>query len=109
MSNPATSTATKSKKITIEFDTEELTPHQVRLIRTLNMMLANVIVAEEEAEFFEGSAEFMKLCAALIKQSKFTEKMIKENNIPYAEQALEYSVDILQEAMTMSKVVSYDN
>jgi hypothetical protein len=66
-------------------------------------------VTENEEEYFEGSAEFMRMCAALIKQAHFTENLKDASNIPYAQQALEYSMDILQEYVTSSKVVTYDN
>jgi len=95
--------------IKIEIDGSELTPQQVRLIKSINTMLAHVLVTENEEEYFEGSAEFMRMCAALIKQAHFTENLKGINNIPYAQQALEYSMDVLQEYVTNSKVVNYDN
>ena len=97
------------KKLNIEIDTNGLKPAQVRLIRSLNAMLTHLLVTDEEAEFFDGSAEFMRMCAALIKQSHFTERLLAEENIPYADQALEFAVDVLSEHMTLSKVVHYDN
>ncbi|MGZ3790356.1 MAG: hypothetical protein ACXVLQ_17625 [Bacteriovorax sp.] len=102
-------TSLKDRMIRIEIDGSELTPNQVRLIRSLNTMLAHVLLTENEEEYFEGSAEFMRMCAALIKQAHFTENLKDINNIPYAQQALEYSMDILQEYVTNSKVVTYDN
>jgi hypothetical protein len=102
-------TSIKEQMIKIEIDGSELTPQQVRLIRSLNTMLAHVLLTESEEEYFEGSAEFMRMCAALIKQARFTEELKDQSNIPYAQQALEYSVDILQEYVTASKVVNYDN
>ncbi len=102
-------TTVKDQMIKIEIDGSELTPAQVRLIRSINTMLAQVLVTENEEEYFEGSAEFMRMCAALIKQAHFTENLKGINNIPYAQQALEYSMDVLQEYVTNSKVVTYDN
>lgn len=102
-------TSLKDRMIRIEIDGSELTPHQARLIRTLNTMLAHVMLTENEEEYFEGSAEFMRMCAALIKQARFTENLKDQSNIPYAQQALEYSMDVLQEYVTNSKVVTYDN
>lgn len=102
-------TSAKSQMIKIEIDGSELTPQQVRLIKSLNTMLTHVLVTENEEEYFEGSAEFMRMCAALIKQARFTEELKDQSNIPYAQQALEYSVDVLQEYVTASKVVTYDN
>lgn len=102
-------TSLKERMIKIEIDGSELTPQQVRLIRSINTMLAHVLVTENEEEYFEGSAEFMRMCAALIKQAHFTENLKGVNNIPYAQQALEYSMDVLSEYITNSKVVNYDN
>lgn len=102
-------TSIQGKVVKIEFDGSELTPQQVRLIKSLNTMLAHVLLTENEEEYFEGSAEFMRMCAALIKQARFTEELKDQSSIPYAQQALEYSVDVLQEYVTASKVVAYDN
>lgn len=102
-------TSIKERMIRIEIDGSELTPNQVRLIRSLNAMLAHVLMTDNEEEYFEGSAEFLRMCAALIKQAHFTENLKTVNNIPYAQQALEYSMDVLQEYVATSKVVTYDN
>ena len=102
-------TSLKERLIKIEIDGSELTPQQVRLIKSLNTMLTHVLLTDSEEEYFEGSAEFMRMCAALIKQARFTEELKDQSNIPYAQQALEYSVDVLQEYVTSSKVVTYDN
>lgn len=96
-------------RLQITFDTSELTPSQVRLVRSINVMLKNVLISDQENEFFEGSAELMRLCAALIKQSRFTDDIMRASNIPYAEQALEYSVDALQDVISNARVVHYDN
>lgn len=102
-------TSLKDRMIKIEIDGSELTPQQMRLIKSLNTMITHVLLTENEEEYFEGSAEFMRMCAALIKQARFTEELKDQSNIPYAQQALEYSVDVLQEYVTASKVVTYDN
>jgi hypothetical protein len=102
-------TSSKDRMIKIEFDGSELTPQQIRLVKSLNTMLAHVLLTENEEEYFEGSAEFMRMCAALIKQARFTEELKDQSNIPYAQQALEYSVDVLQDYVAASKVVNYDN
>lgn len=97
------------EKLNIEIDTKGLSPAQVRLIRSLNAMLTHLLITDEEAEFFDGSAEFMRMCAALIKQSQFTERLQADDEIAYADQALEFAVDVLSEHMSLSKVVQYDN
>ena len=102
-------TSIKEKMIRIEIDGSELTPNQVRLIRSLNTMLVHVLLTDNEEEYFEGSAEFMRMCAALIKQAHFSENLKDASNIPYSQQALEYSMDVLQDYVTASKVINYDN
>jgi hypothetical protein len=97
------------KVIKFELDATELSPAQIRLIRSVNVLLRDVLVAHEEEDFFENSAEFMRICASIIQQSKFSEDQERCSSIPYAEQALEYSLDILQEHMAIKKVVAYDN
>jgi hypothetical protein len=98
----------KKNKVFIEIDATEMTESQVRMIKTINAMLAHVLTTEEEGEFFDGSAEAMRMCAALIKQAHFATDL-QFDGIPYADQALEYSMDILSEHMVNSKVVQYDN
>lgn len=102
-------TTHKAPIVKIELDAAELTPAQIRLIKSINSMLHHVLVTENEEEYFEGSAEFMRMCAALIKQAKFTDELKGPDNIPYAQQALEYSMDVLNEYITNAKVVTYDN
>lgn len=96
------------QKISIEIDTTEMTASQVRMIKTLNALLSHALVTESESEYFETSSEVMRLCASIIKQANFIEDM-KNMGIPYAEQVLEYSMDVLHEHMANSKVISYDN
>jgi len=100
---------TKNQVIRIEIDGSDLTPQQIRLIKSLNTMLTHVMVTDNEEEYFEGSAEFMRMCASLIKQAHFTEKLKGIDNVPYAQQALEYSMDVLNEYVTNSKLITYDN
>lgn len=96
-------------KVKIELDADELSSAQVRKIRSLNIILQHILTTHDEAEFFDGSAEFMRTCAGLIKEANFANNLKDKSGIPYAEQALEYSMDVLQECMTNSKVVTYDN
>jgi len=95
--------------LTMEIDTRGLTPAQVRLIRSINSLLLHVMKTSDESEFFDGSAEFMRLCASLIKQSFFANQLNANEDISYAAQALEYSMDMLQEFVEEQKVVQYDN
>ena len=96
------------KKLLIKLDVEELSPAQVRLIKSIQTMLMHVLTTEDEAEFFDCSAEFMRTCASLIKLANFATDL-KSNGIPYADQALEYSMDSVYEKMSGHKVINYDN
>ncbi len=102
-------TLNKKQPISIQLDTTELTPAQVRLIRSLNTIVSHVLTTDDESEFFEGSAECMRLCASLIKQSYFVQELKDQDNIPYADQAIEYSMDVLQDSLEGAQVVCYDN
>lgn len=95
--------------LNLQIDTSELTPTQVRLFKSLNSLLLGVVTTDDEAEYFDDSAEAMRICASLIQQSHFTQQFNAENAIPYADQALEYSIDILQDQVSQSKVMIYDN
>ena len=98
----------KNEELHIEIDTSELEAQQVRLLGTINALLAHVAKTEEEPEFFEASAELMKQIASLIKQSNFI-TTTGANPIPYAEQALEYSLDNLVDIIHSDDVISFDN
>lgn len=100
---------TGKKTLQLEIDTTEMTPAQIRLVKRMNAMFTHVLTADTEENFFEGSAELMRVCASLIQQARFTDDQKRVSKIPYADQALEYSMDILQEHMSEAKVVSYDN
>ncbi len=98
-----------NQKLIIELDTSELTNAQVRMIRSLNTVLAQLLLTNDESEFFENSSELMRLCASLIKQATFPHQSLKKTKTPYADQALEYSLDNLQENINAEKIISYDN
>lgn len=94
-------------KIVINFDESRLTPAQVRLIKTLNALLLHNMTTPNEAEFFETCAEMMKVCAGMINQASFSTGA--PGDIPYAKQAIEYSIDVLQEQVDDDKVTRLDN
>ena len=99
----------KRKNKTLEIETEGLDQEQIRLLKSLNCLLQYVVKTQNESEFFSGSAEALRICASLIKRSQFIEGLHRADNVPYAEQALEYSIDVLQEYISTSKVIQYDN
>jgi hypothetical protein len=97
------------KKLKIEIDATELTPKQIRSVKSVMSMMEHVLTTDDESEFFEGSAELMRMIATLIKQSSFSEEYSKNKSISYSDQALEYSVDMLQDFISDKKVIRYDN
>lgn len=99
----------KEKTLILKIDTDMLTQEQIRMIKTLHGQILNVVTTDDESEYFNGSSEVMRLCASLIKKSFFGDNLKKESSIPYAEQALEFSVDSLQDQISNSKVIIYDN
>ncbi|MDC0254543.1 hypothetical protein OAK75_06555 [Bacteriovoracales bacterium] len=96
---------TTSSKSKIELDTDGLSAQHIRLLKTLNHVVKLTMTTEYEDEFFESSAEFIKTWASLIKQSDFAER----NEGFYADQALEYAADILEENISKKSAVNYDN
>lgn len=97
----------EGNKIIINFDESKLSPAQVRLIKSLNALLLQNMTTQNESEFFDTCAEMMRVCAGMINQSTFPKEA--EGEIPYAKQAIEYSIDILQEHVEENTVVRYDN
>ena len=91
--------------ISLKIDTKSLSPDQIRLLNALFHSIYQTVIAKNENEYFTGSAESLRMCAALIKQSNFG----LNRDIPYSQQALEYSLEILQEYLDASKLITYDH
>lgn len=92
----------KKSELTITLNTEDLTPEQVRIMRAMSALMTNVLAADEEGEYFEASAQLMKKAADLIRKSHFA----KDNKqMPYGEQAVEYAVDFLNDALNGSEFI----
>jgi hypothetical protein len=98
----------RKNKVLIEIDATEMTPAQVRMLKSINFMLSEIMTTDDESAYFEKSAEALRLCASMVKQAHFASDL-QFDGIPYADQALEYSMDVLFEHMNNSKVVQYDN
>ena len=98
----------KQEKTLIELDTAGLNPATVRQLKSFINMMTHVLSTDQEGEYFDGSAEAIRLCASLIKQARFVDEASFNSSIPYEEQALEYSLDVLAEHVANSKVVTYD-
>ena len=98
-----------NNKLIFEIDTKKLHPSKTRLIKSLITELSLTMTTYEENEFFGRSAEFMRLCASAIQMSNFSESQKYSSEIPFSQQALEYSIDVLHEHMADEKIVQYDN
>lgn len=96
----------KEKELLIKLNVEELSATQVRLVKSVNAMLAQVLTADDEAEYFEMSAELMRKTAELIKHSAFAEQ---NKSMSYGEQAVEFAVDFLNESLDEHKIHNIDN
>ena len=97
----------EANKIIINFDEKNISPSQVRLLKSLNALLLQNMTTQSESEFFETCAEMMRVCAGMINQSKFPRE--SNDKVPYAKQAIEYSIDVLQEHVEDNTINRYDN
>ncbi len=96
----------REKELLVKFDTDGLTPAQVRLIKNIHSLLAGVLTSEDEGEYFETSADLMKKAAELIKHANFA---IHNKQMAYGDQAVEFAVDTLNETIDESKLQNIDN
>ena len=103
------SKSTKKSSITIEIDSTGLSPAHLRMIRTFNGLMVDLLSTKSETEYLNQSAEVLRICASLIQQASFIEQGKETCKIPYSEQVLEYSMDVLQEHMQKANVTNWDN
>jgi len=88
----------------MKLDTEGLSTAQVKILKNLHSLIANVLTTDDEGEYFEMSAELLKKTSELIKHSNFA---VENKNISYGEQAVEFAVDSLNEEI--QDKVNFDN
>jgi hypothetical protein len=96
----------KEQELLIKLNVEEMTPTQVRLLKNITSLLTSVVCADEEAEYFDSSSELFKKVAELVKHSQFAESNRKMN---YGEQAVEFSIDNLNESLDGQSLRNIDN
>lgn len=99
----------EQQKINIEFDTTELNSAQIRLVKSICSMLNHILTTDDECDYFDGSAELMRMVASAVKQSNFTTEWAENSEIPYAQQALEFCIDQIADQMSTSNINKYDN
>ncbi|MBY0517982.1 MAG: hypothetical protein K2P81_13820 [Bacteriovoracaceae bacterium] len=100
-------TQNTSSDLVLRVETHDLTPKQVRLLKHAHTLLVHVLVAEDEDEYFEASAQLLKQAVQLIKHSNFPEDA--KGAIPYGDQAIEYAVEELNDTLEASGHVNIDN
>jgi hypothetical protein len=96
----------ENKEIVLKINAEELTPTQVRLLKSVNSLLAHVLSSDEESEYFEASAELMKKVAETIKHAEYAQRNKK---MEYGTQAVEYAIDFINESLDQDKLHNIDN
>lgn len=99
--------ANEAHELILKVETHDLTPMQIRLLKNAHTLLVHVLAAEDEDEYFEASAQLLKQAAQVIKHANFAST--NKTTIPYGEQAIEYSVDNLNEALLEAGHVNLDN
>lgn len=97
----------ESIKHNLTIETKDLNEVQIRLLKRINTMLLHTLTTEDEAQYFEATAEVFKLVATAVKDADFcTEKV---SHITYGTQALEYALDGLMDHINAKKIVGWDN
>lgn len=94
------------QELLIKLNIEDMSPTQVRLLKSITTLLSTVVSADEEGEYFDTSSELFKKVAELVKHAQFADK---NRNINYGEQAVEYSIDNLNETLASNGVHNMDN
>jgi hypothetical protein len=102
-------TKENNNKRSLTLEVTGLAPHQIRLIKSVNSLLTNVLTTDDEEDFFETSFELMQAVASAVKQANFNDQHGKNEHIHYANQALEFSLDALQDKIHSDDVISFDN
>ena len=97
---------TNNKELIIKINVEELTPTQVRLLKSVTSLLTHVMSSDEESEYFEMSSELMKKVAETIKHADFANK---NKEMAYGDQAVEFAIDFLNDSMDCKKIHNIDN
>lgn len=100
----------ETKNLVLKLDVSELNSQQIRLIKSINSMLSHVMTTDDEGEYFDASSELMRMVASAVKQANFTTELVtQDTRIPYADQAIEFSIDNLAECLLGNKIIRHDN
>lgn len=99
---------------TFEHHTTMLSPEQVRCIRKLNAKLVELLATSSEADYFESCQDVFRSCAEIIKQANILDQYKKQENgehiaNEYSNQALENSIDGLEDLIESRSIIRFDN
>jgi len=86
----------ENKEVTIKLNTEDLSPAQVRLVKTMHALMAHLLTAEDESEYFNASSEFLRKATEVIQGAQFA---TQNTDMSYGQQAVEFAVDFLNETL----------
>jgi len=91
-----------------DINIENLSPQQIRLIKSCLVSLAEVSRTTKEEEYFELTSELFQILANIIKHAHFPAQAAISSKIPYAEQALELSIETLNDLLYCQVLKKYD-
>lgn len=98
-----------NQKMNLELNVSELKPSQIRLLKRINSLVANILATDDEKDFFESGSEAMKVIAQALKNSNFATEFTEGEEIPYGKQAIEYSLELLADEIHSETIVPLDN
>jgi len=104
-----TAHATGRNVLNLKIEADELSESQVRLIKSINSLLVYNMTIDEEAEYFESSAQLLNLISLAIRESNFLQDHNKSDKKNLGNQAIEYALESLIEGSEKLHFYSLDN
>ena len=97
------------KQETLQLDISGLSESQQRLLRYINSALLHAITTADEGEYFDHTAQAMRIFSSLVRQADFVEKEAKgHSQIPYPTQALEFCIETIVDDISENKTIVFD-
>ncbi len=96
----------KEKELILKLNTENLNAAQMRLLKSMNALILQILTAEDESEYFELSASLLTKASEIITHSEFVNS--KENS-HLATQALEFAMDFFFDNLNQKNLGNIDN
>ena len=84
----------------VTLNTQNLTEKQLRILKQIHFLSIEAMKTDCEVEFFEKSSMLMQQMAKALMHSNFGgDDEFNFDKIPYAKQALEYSIENLEDLL----------